>query len=928
MKKKNKLLSELNKRIESKKSVIETKEKKREEIDKYISGMSCDAEALEEKSKKLSENIDEKISFFENKLDLMKVEWDDMKKGEQKELNNKNDMKKEACKDIQRYKPESQTDDELLYDLEIVGSWYSTLMEGRGGSGFTKEDLIELAGTIHSEIRFRTNNKGISYLFDLDGADQYVREMYGEIESKVDLQRVRSPEIEKQGKQSQKEDKIVPFRYFKFPKPMHGRRKDEKYSIDATIRVIDKQWEKYNPYQQGIAVQKKYDGVTCLSGGAGIWTKNGYKRIRDIKIGDEVLTHKGRFRKVTNIFEREIKRSKESEDVFRVNLKGGSAFKITGNHSILSEYLTWIPISEYTFKRGVRPKIINKERKKILREVLIEDELGYSKNIKNINALLYFMGFFLGDGNLGRGKNRNRVSLYLSVNDDMEKILSIIKNVLDIPEHRITIYGPERTKKNMYHINWYDPTLRGWLSKCFYDEATGQKGKLPEWFDDLSKEQVLSFMKGWDESDTSVTTNSSIAGQIAILCLRSGIFTSLLRAKTSCQNGKRGYCYKVRIFSKNSSNKDFYGDSNFFYPRIWIEKLDSQHKPKRVYNLEVDEDNSYVVEGIAVHNCHAHKRGNKVLILTDDGGDVTNSIPTLVEQFKKEPKDFVLGFEAELVKDGKHFPRSVTNGLFHTKEVHPDEDKIIANIFDIVWYDGEDIHNKPYSERLKYMNKIKAVGNIKVAETRIARNEEALITNIRHFSNKEGSEGAILKLAESYKFELDGQSLTSMKYKKELYLNCKVVGRRKVKGDPNTYYYYLALKGDVLAGKSFNVRIDPKPAQVGDVLEIVFIDISKYTDPQTSEEWFGIWNPKVLGFTNEAVSTPEMALRHVKATTNRITEKRMPKDIRDAIKEGVIQTRRKIEAYDYMDIELTEEEVMYGLANEVIIKEFENETNL
>ena len=49
------------------------------------------------------------------------------------------------------------------------------------------------------------------------------------------------------------------FKFFRMLKPMHGRVKQEEYSIDSVIEVISKRKEDWYPI--GIGVQRKYDGI-------------------------------------------------------------------------------------------------------------------------------------------------------------------------------------------------------------------------------------------------------------------------------------------------------------------------------------------------------------------------------------------------------------------------------------------------------------------------------------------------------------------------------------------------------------------------------------------------------------------------------------------------------------------------------------------
>lgn len=72
--------------------------------------------------------------------------------------------------------------------------------------------------------------------------------------------------------------------------------------------------------------------ISCLTGDSWINTPNGGKQIKDIEIGDLVLTDKGRFRKVTD------KKSRMSSgDLYSFKVNSFPAMRITGNHPVLTK---------------------------------------------------------------------------------------------------------------------------------------------------------------------------------------------------------------------------------------------------------------------------------------------------------------------------------------------------------------------------------------------------------------------------------------------------------------------------------------------------------------------------------------------------------------------------------------------------------------
>lgn len=80
-------------------------------------------------------------------------------------------------------------------------------------------------------------------------------------------------------------------------------------------------------------VQQEYH---CVAGTTKIVTPDGHKEIQDIKLGDLVLTHKGRFRKVHKIYKRDFVHNEEN--LYEISAPGNRRQKltITGNHPILT----------------------------------------------------------------------------------------------------------------------------------------------------------------------------------------------------------------------------------------------------------------------------------------------------------------------------------------------------------------------------------------------------------------------------------------------------------------------------------------------------------------------------------------------------------------------------------------------------------------
>ncbi|HEX4902367.1 MAG TPA: DNA polymerase III subunit alpha, partial [Acidimicrobiales bacterium] len=72
-------------------------------------------------------------------------------------------------------------------------------------------------------------------------------------------------------------------------------------------------------------------GRGCLHGDTQIWTTEGYKPIRDVRVGDEVRTHTGAIRKVSNTFRYEV-----DEPLVTIRgYSGGGGVSMTADHKVL-----------------------------------------------------------------------------------------------------------------------------------------------------------------------------------------------------------------------------------------------------------------------------------------------------------------------------------------------------------------------------------------------------------------------------------------------------------------------------------------------------------------------------------------------------------------------------------------------------------------
>lgn len=221
-------------------------------------------------------------------------------------------------------------------------------------------------------------------------------------------------------------------------------------------------------------------------------------------------------------------------------------------------------------------------------------------------------------------------------------------------------------------------------------------------------------------------------------------------------------------------------------------------------------------DGMAVE---IHKEGNDIKVFSEDGEDITRGFPNIIKTVGElEPETLVLCSEIEYWEDGEHRPREVASGTVHDEDKK--DENLIANIFDILYFNGEDIHKLPFEKRLEYMDKAGIPQstdqvpdfsfNLNLVPNHPVKNKENVDETYNHLSSLPGSEGFVLKHSDS-PYNLDGNPRGGWyKLHKNILLRGRVIKRTETK-DKGVYTYdYGILPGDYKISQEDRREIDGK----------------------------------------------------------------------------------------------------------------------
>lgn len=342
--------------------------------------------------------------------------------------------------------------------------------------------------------------------------------------------------------------------------------------------VFDADFTKFKGYDLLIG------GSPCGVAGTKIKVKDGYKNIEDIQLGDEVLTHNNRYRKVIRLYER------DSDHYYILKFNGSHVLKLTGNH----------PVYVY---RNNKFEFVKVEDLKNTDYVCVNINQK-AERIDCEDNILWLYGRFIADGFIP--KDRDRIAFCIG----RDKKKEFEKHLNGIPYYVSHLNRPA----SEYYIKSNDLMKLCLLLK---NKKSFEK-YVPEKIMNLPKEQLAFFYQGYISGDghvrkdkkTITTWNSSsedliLSMGLVVAKLFNNYPTTTVRNPEykKMPDGKFRHSkmnYNSQIGEKiNSKNKKIIDNKVL----IRIKEIKKVLEPTKVYNMEVDEDNTYTMNNIIVHNC-------------------------------------------------------------------------------------------------------------------------------------------------------------------------------------------------------------------------------------------------------------------------------------------------------------------------------------
>lgn len=391
----------------------------------------------------------------------------------------------------------------------------------------------------------------------------------------------------------------------------------------------------------------------CFTGETLIYTINGFRRIDSIQIGDKVLTHTGKFKSVVKLFK------KQSSDLFKIttHLNNNEIF-VTGNHPLMIKDKGWVSVSninedDYVATFSAKP-ILEKSiisridlyeliTPKFFKKILVDVDKFYINDRKHKRVHNRFLdvgyefgrmvGLYLAEGSGQRLSRTYSFNYNVELNTWVSKLHDDIQTLFGIENFQIRclekssgqfvicseifsktldlfINGSDCYTKHLSDFAWNNMNAEfasgiidgyflgdGMLDSRYTTSCCSKSTKL---IDDIqyilnvlgysySKRRIISI----DKIPPATFRNTTYYSKYPTHTL------SIYNTSGKLDNESKISELLPENVVKNRRN-EIVIDDDYIYSKLTIESVD---RVDDVYNLEVEDDHTYITSHFICHNC-------------------------------------------------------------------------------------------------------------------------------------------------------------------------------------------------------------------------------------------------------------------------------------------------------------------------------------
>lgn len=435
----------------------------------------------------------------------------------------------------------------------------------------------------------------------------------------------------------------------------------------------------------------------CIAKGQLIMTSAGFKKVEDVKVGDMVYSAFGLWRKVTDTWNK-LERKKAFVEI---KYKGFSEpLRVTDDHRI---YVFDKSDNKFKYVEAksldiIIHQLVFSNPDTALNKPFVEKleiDQAYGKEYKHRNGtlmmngrvnnpcsqvvltekLMFAFGWYLAEGWSSVASNKGS-SVAICGNDKTER-----RQVTEVAETLCREFGLKQfsttsNKKNCFSAYIYSKNLAAFFKSVFGSSSATKK--IPDFVFKTSEKNIKSFLAGYYRGDGYRRKNTQQASaksdQVVIgLCQLEAMCGSPITLRKTSWGG---WSFEYADRSKTNRTTLIENKHNsVLFPIQEIKICRPARGEERVYDLTVENDESFTVGLATVHNCHRIGQKDSVQCMYFLGKEtIDEHIYSIIDK-KRSMSQEVTGastsIEAEIID-------MMTSSLFNSK--HTTNDNALERI--------------------------------------------------------------------------------------------------------------------------------------------------------------------------------------------------------------------------------------------------------
>lgn len=405
-----------------------------------------------------------------------------------------------------------------------------------------------------------------------------------------------------------------------------------------------------------IGNNKRVTALNCFPAGTKVVTRDGILPIELIKPGQEVLTHKNRFRPVTHTMQRDVD---EPLRTLKFCYLGDQPVAATGNHPFYAfdgTSVRWVEAKDLTASHYVKvgridetlPSSWDLDLANFVSTETLEDEVGMmytatsyvggqgahgttlSKRLRRSipfdERFGLWLGFFMAEG----GVTDN--SVYFTFNKNEKPYAEAISNLTQqLFGIEASIQHREDQPSDWMRVYVHSKLLVEFMRSLCGGATHAHNKRLPAWFLTAPTSIQKAFIAGLLSGDGVITdnhikiflANPDLVRQVFLLLVRLGIAPGIRWEGILKYTRHRGMWINVgtqryvqalhawiegdyeheSVFEESDHNHLYKVVDGELFVKVreagWTERT-----VRTVYDLTVDDDHSFVAEFVGTHNCY------------------------------------------------------------------------------------------------------------------------------------------------------------------------------------------------------------------------------------------------------------------------------------------------------------------------------------